>query len=115
MLCVEKAFDENRVLKQPKELSINKVGHGMVTNLCLLLGNSLLVFVCACRRPYVVDLISITLTKSIFCSVHAAMHDLDPDFRKFSRSEKVAAIAASLGYKRPAPIQSMAIFKVCQS
>jgi phytanoyl-CoA hydroxylase len=63
----EKAFDENRVLKRPKELSINKVGH--------------------------------------------AMHDLDPVFRKFSRSEKVAAIAASLGYTRPAPIQSMAIFK----
>ena len=41
------------------------------------------------------------------------MHDLDPVFRKFSRSEKVAAIAASLGYTRPAPIQSMAIFKVC--
>lgn len=63
----EKAFDENRNLKQPKELSINKVGH--------------------------------------------AMHDLDPVFRKFSRSEKVAAIAESLGYKRPAPIQSMYIFK----
>lgn len=41
------------------------------------------------------------------------MHDLDPVFRKFSRSEKVAAIAESLGYKRPAPIQSMYIFKVC--
>jgi phytanoyl-CoA hydroxylase len=63
----EKAFDENRNLKQPKELSINKVGH--------------------------------------------AMHDLDPEFRQFSRSEKVSAIAASLGYKRPAPIQSMYIFK----
>ncbi|XP_024379831.1 phytanoyl-CoA dioxygenase [Physcomitrium patens] len=63
----ERAFDENRNLKQPKELSINKVGH--------------------------------------------AMHDLDPEFRKFSRSAKVSAIAASLGYRRPAPIQSMYIFK----
>lgn len=26
----EKAFDENGNLKQPKQLSINKVGHGMV-------------------------------------------------------------------------------------
>lgn len=40
-----------------------------------------------------------------------ALHDLDPVFRDFSRSEKVSALAASLGYKRPAPIQSMYIYK----
>eukprot|EP00243_Klebsormidium_subtile_P004073 TRINITY_DN17848_c0_g1_i1.p1 TRINITY_DN17848_c0_g1~~TRINITY_DN17848_c0_g1_i1.p1 ORF type:complete len:290 (-),score=42.38 TRINITY_DN17848_c0_g1_i1:330-1199(-) len=40
-----------------------------------------------------------------------ALHDLDPAFRSFSRSEKVAAVMASLGYKRPLPVQSMYIFK----
>ena len=42
----------------------------------------------------------------------AALHDLDPDFRSFSRSEKVAAILHSLDIKRPLPVQSMYIFKV---
>ena len=46
------------------------------------------------------------------CVFHPALHDLDPVFRDFSRSEKVSALAASLGYKRPAPIQSMYIYKV---
>ena len=41
MLFVEKAFDENRVLQRPKELSINKVGHGKVTNLYPLSRNCL--------------------------------------------------------------------------
>lgn len=31
-VCAEKAFDEKRNLKQPKELSINKVGHGKITS-----------------------------------------------------------------------------------
>lgn len=30
VVLAEKAFDENGNLKQPKQLSINKVGHGMV-------------------------------------------------------------------------------------
>ena len=42
----------------------------------------------------------------------AALHDLDPEFRSFSRSEKVAAILESLHVKRPLPVQSMYIFKV---
>lgn len=42
----------------------------------------------------------------------AALHDLDPEFRSFSRSEKVAAILESLHIKRPLPVQSMYIFKV---
>ncbi len=45
----------------------------------------------------------------------AALHDLDPDFRSFSRSDKVLAVVSSLNYKRPALIQSMYIFKVGQS
>ena len=31
-MCLEKAFDEDGKLKQPKQLSINKVGHGMSSN-----------------------------------------------------------------------------------
>ncbi|KAL4457864.1 hypothetical protein ABPG75_012729 [Micractinium tetrahymenae] len=40
-----------------------------------------------------------------------AMHDLDPVFRRWSRSPKVAALAQSLGFLRPLPVQSMLIFK----
>eukprot|EP00897_Mesotaenium_endlicherianum_P001174 jgi/Mesen1/11057/ME000099S10496 len=39
------------------------------------------------------------------------LHDVDPQFREFSRSPKVAALMASLGYKAPTPVQSMYIFK----
>ncbi|PSC71492.1 phytanoyl-dioxygenase [Micractinium conductrix] len=40
-----------------------------------------------------------------------AMHDLDPVFRRWSRSPKVAAVMESLGFQRPLPVQSMLIFK----
>lgn len=40
-----------------------------------------------------------------------ALHDLDPTFRAFSRSAKVAAVCRSLGFARPTPVQSMYIFK----
>jgi phytanoyl-CoA hydroxylase len=40
-----------------------------------------------------------------------ALHDLDPVFNRFSRSEKLAALAADLSYKEPLLIQSMYIFK----
>ena len=40
-----------------------------------------------------------------------AMHDLDPTFRAFSRSEKMAALLASLEVNKPVPVQSMYIFK----
>lgn len=63
----EKAFGDDGRLKQPKELSINKVGH--------------------------------------------ALHEIDPIFKKISRSEKISSIFCSLGYKRPVVIQSMYIFK----
>ena len=45
--------------------------------------------------------------------VLAALHDLDPAFRRFSRSEKVARLIHSLGLQQPLPVQSMYIFKVC--
>ncbi len=40
-----------------------------------------------------------------------AMHDLDPVFDRFSRSPKLAKVAETLGFERPAIIQSMYIFK----
>eukprot|EP00250_Pteridium_aquilinum_P014808 c22213_g1_i1 orf=165-1004(+) len=63
----EKAFDEQGHLKQPKEVSINKVGH--------------------------------------------ALHEQDPEFKKFSQSSRVADVLMSLNYKKPVLIQSMYIFK----
>ena len=40
-----------------------------------------------------------------------AMHDLDPVFDAFSRTQKLANAAASLGYADPKIVQSMYIFK----
>ena len=40
-----------------------------------------------------------------------AMHDLDPEFDRFSRTPKLAALADSLDYKDPGLLQSMVIFK----
>jgi len=40
-----------------------------------------------------------------------AMHDLDPVFDAFSRTPKLARTVASLGFRDPAIIQSMYIFK----
>lgn len=40
-----------------------------------------------------------------------AMHDLDPEFERFSRTQKLAAVSDSLGIDDPAIIQSMYIFK----
>ena len=63
----EEAFDENGDLKQPKEFSINKIGH--------------------------------------------AMHDLDPVFDSFSRTEELEAVAKDVGFEDPRILQSMYIFK----
>ncbi|HEV8431239.1 MAG TPA: phytanoyl-CoA dioxygenase family protein [Pyrinomonadaceae bacterium] len=40
-----------------------------------------------------------------------ALHDLDPLFERFSRSEKIKNIAAAIGMKNPLLLQSMYIFK----
>ena len=63
----EEAFDENGYLKQPKEFSINKIGH--------------------------------------------AMHDLDPVFDSFSRTEELGVVAKDVGFEDPRILQSMYIFK----
>jgi phytanoyl-CoA hydroxylase len=63
----EDAFDDAGHLRQPKELSLNKIGH--------------------------------------------AMHDLDPEFERFSRTHELAAVARDLGFVEPLVLQSMYIFK----
>ena len=63
----EEAFDDNGDLIQPKDLSINKIGH--------------------------------------------AMHDLDPVFDSFSRTEALEAVAKDIGFEDPKILQSMYIFK----
>ena len=40
-----------------------------------------------------------------------AMHDLDPEFQRFSHSEKLAAVASDIGFVDPRLMQSMYIFK----
>ncbi|MFM7345961.1 MAG: phytanoyl-CoA dioxygenase family protein, partial [Tagaea sp.] len=40
-----------------------------------------------------------------------ALHDLDPEFRAFSRQDRLARLCAELGMADPRPIQSMYIFK----
>lgn len=40
-----------------------------------------------------------------------ALHDLDPDFDRFSRDPRLAAIAAAIGMSRPHLLQSMVILK----
>ncbi|XP_077236094.1 phytanoyl-CoA dioxygenase (PhyH) family protein [Tasmannia lanceolata] len=40
-----------------------------------------------------------------------ALHEIEPVFKTFSRSEKISSLLFSLGYKRPVLIQSMYIFK----
>ena len=61
------AFTPEGALRQPKQLSLNKIGH--------------------------------------------ALHDLDPTFAHFSRTPRLAALAADLGQAQPLPWQSMYIFK----
>ena len=63
----EDAFDDHGRLRQPKELSLNKLGH--------------------------------------------AMHDLDPEFERFSHTEDLASVAHDLGIADPRALQSMYIFK----
>lgn len=41
-----------------------------------------------------------------------AMHDIDPVFRPWSRSNAMGAIMRQLGQQQPTPVQSMYIFKV---
>lgn len=40
-----------------------------------------------------------------------ALHDLDPEFERFSRSDKLSNLAFSLGFEDPGLVQSMVIMK----
>ena len=100
----EHAFDAHGQLRQPKALSINKMGHGTALSLLSTLIDKL---TCVESR---------LLLQSIEqCVLVAAMHDLDPVFMKWSRSARVAELLQDLGYKKPTPVQSMYIFKVSTS
>ena len=113
----EDAFAEDGSLRQAKALSINKIGHGERLLLSFRLQTwqyskmHFLAVLALCRNA-LYKVASCRWFK--FCSGCgiAALHDLDPDFRSFSRSEKVAAILRSLDIKLPLPVQSMYIFKV---
>jgi hypothetical protein len=39
------------------------------------------------------------------------MHDVDPVFKAWARSEPIKATLRALGYRRPIPVQSMFHFK----
>ena len=52
-----------------------------------------------------------TLLPLVLSSGHA-LHDLDPAYRSFSRSPKMAQLFRELQYQRPLPVQSMHICKV---
>ncbi len=54
--------------------------------------------------------LAVPITRAINKIGHA-MHDLDPVFSAFSRTPKLAAIAADLGIAEPLLLQSMYIFK----
>lgn len=92
----EKAFGDDGELKQPKELSINKVGHGNFAK-CFFYYKILVMF-------------GITNVNNVF--VGAALHELDPLYKEFTYSSKVSSLVSSLGYRRPVIMQSMYIFKV---
>jgi phytanoyl-CoA hydroxylase len=54
------------------------------------------------------------LLKEKGCAINKighALHDLDPAFRRFSRTPALASLAAALGYGRALLVQSMYIFK----
>ena len=45
------------------------------------------------------------------CTCAAAMHDQDPVFKQWSRSQRMTEVLKQLGMSRPVPVQSMYIFK----
>lgn len=112
----EKAFGEGGQLEQPKNRAINKIGHGAswqhgrpglrtaahapwlgpVTTTAVPPASS-----CPARPPPH----AFTLLLPAALPPPAAMHDLDPVFRLWSRSSKMAGLMAALGFQRPLPVQ----------
>ena len=103
--CIRYFFEEHALgpdgqLVVPKSRALNKIGHGALgerggarsrTTRCP--------HACKCWRPD-------------SGRVHAALHELDPDFRAFSLNERVRAVARSLKFVDPLVLQSMVIYKV---
>ena len=85
----EGALDADGRLRVPKQLAVNKFGHGAQL---------------AASQPRS----AAALTR---VAPRAALHDLTPAFRSFSRSPKMAALLRSVGMTRPTPVQSMYITK----
>lgn len=100
----ENAFQEDGNLRQDKSLSINKIGHGVLP--LPLAGLT------AVNTKCLLAAYAISAPSNRLHLTNAALHDLDPIFRQFSRSHKVAQLLKSLGLQRPLPVQSMYIFKV---
>jgi phytanoyl-CoA hydroxylase len=106
----EKALDSNGELQQDKALSINKIGHGEGHLLhALLCAMSLHAPLSTLLPPDNALLHAPSVTLPFLA---AALHDLDPVFRRFSRGQRVAQLLRSLRYQKPLPVQSMYIFKV---
>lgn len=97
----EGALDGEGRLVAPKNRAINKIGHGAgggaggCACCCMPASNSL-------TPPELPDWHSHTRPP---CPLPTAMHDLDPVFRRWSRSDKVAQLMAALGFLRPLPVQ----------
>lgn len=109
---LEKAFGDDGKLKQPKELSINKVGHGIFQSLISFFSFLFYSFWLACYFILFALCWVIRLTKFYFVFVGAALHELDPLYKEFTYSSKFSSLVSSLGYRRPVVMQSMYIFKV---
>lgn len=105
LIYIEKAFGDDGSLKQSKELSINKVGHGLH-----ILSFELFYF--AKFNGFSIECFRIPQFFFFFLSLSAALHEIEPVFRKFTNAENISNMFRSLGYKRPVVIQSMYIFKV---
>ncbi|KAK4524448.1 hypothetical protein GAYE_SCF03G2349 [Galdieria yellowstonensis] len=52
-----------------------------------------------------------THKEQVINKIGHALHDLDPVFRSFSRSDSIKSLALQLGFQKPIPVQSMVIFK----
>lgn len=107
-MLAEKAFGEDGNLKQPKQLSINKVGHGMLS---FFVRYYVAGFCWALSTVLCIEYVMVSYWV-YWAPIFVALHELDPVFKSFSCSDKVSGLLLSLGYKKPIIIQSMYIFKV---
>lgn len=107
----EKAFDEEGRLTIDKNRAINKIGHGALLRCaelrCAVKCSTVLYSGGSCGAVMFVAVLGriLRLNCDLPTTPPAAMHDLDPVFRRWTRSPKVAALMAALGFARPLPVQ----------